>query len=141
MRIVGDAAGVERIPEWDRHAERTLTAHTPVGVEPRNPVLVPAAQIRRMPGHLPTCLDQLFLLVDDADEPSPAGDQLQRLAPLLVVLHDVLDRPWLAPQRLRLLESTHHLVASRLHATPYQAIVHHLRPDGINRSPPFGTEH
>src|SRR3989442_348234 len=89
---------VERIPHREGHAEEALAADAPVAREPVDPVLVARAHVRRMPAKFAAALDQGLAMLDRADEPLAAGDDLHRALALLEVLHRVRQRLGLACQ-------------------------------------------
>ena len=97
--VVGRAAGVERIPDRERHAEVALPADAPVELQVLGPVDVAAEHVAGMPLDFTPAFDQLIALVGEAHEPLPGGDELQRAVALLVVAHRVLDGPRFAAQR------------------------------------------
>ena len=100
-RVVRLAVGVEAVPDRERHAEEALPADAPVAVEAADPVLEAGPHVRRMPVQLAAALEQALAERQRADEPLPAGDDLERPIALLVELHRVRDRTRLAEQIAR----------------------------------------
>jgi hypothetical protein len=96
------AAGVQAVPERERHAEEALPADQPVAVQPADPVLVPALHEARVPVELLAAGEQLVAQVGVpaavAQVPLPARDDLERPVAALVELHRVGDRLRLAEQ-------------------------------------------
>jgi len=58
--------------------------------------------VRRVPGELGAAREEGVAVLDGAQEPLPAGDDLQRAVSLLVELDRVGDRPRVADQRAAL---------------------------------------
>ena len=84
--VVDGAVGAHPVPQRERHPEEALAADAPVGREPVDPVLEPAAHPLGMPGQLAPPGQEGVLEADGADEPLAAGQDLHRLAAVLVEL-------------------------------------------------------
>ena len=102
-RVVPRLAGlVQRVPDRDRHPEVPLPADQPVAGQPVDPVLVPRAHVRRVPGKLPPAAEQrgaqAGVPAAVPDVPLPGGHDLQRQLAPLVELHRVLGRLGIAAQ-------------------------------------------
>src|SRR5581483_9065507 len=98
-RVVRAPARVERIPDRDRHAEVALAAHAPVDVQVLGPVAVAEPHEVGVPADLVALREERLLLLEEADEPLPRRDELERAVALLVELDRVLDRHRLAAER------------------------------------------
>ena len=86
MVVVDLAVLGQRVPERERDPEEALAADAPVGREPVDPVLEAAAHPLGVPGQLLAPGQQGVLEADGADEPLAAGQDLHRLAAVLVEL-------------------------------------------------------
>ncbi len=93
------AAGGDRIPERERHAEVALAADAPIHVQVFSPAPVAASHELGVPLDAVAHFEQTFLLVEQADEPLARGDELERLVAFLVELHGVFDRLGLLDER------------------------------------------
>ena len=117
--MVGLAVGAERVPDRDGHAEEALAAREPVAVEAVHPVVVPDLHVRRVPVELlAPCeqrLAQLLVPPAVADEPLPAGHDLERALAALVELHGMGDGPGLADHVARGREHLDHGPLGLLH--------------------------
>ena len=99
--VVRRAVVAQRVPEREGDAEEALAADAPVARQPLDPGVVARPHVGRVPAQLGAAGQPLGAVVQGADEPLPAGEDLQRLVALLVEAHRVLDRPRLADQRSR----------------------------------------
>ena len=98
LLVIDGAVGVHRIPDGKRHPEETLTADAPVAGQAVHPVLIANAHVLRMPLQFTASGQQRVPERHRLDEPLPAGDDLERTIALLVELHRVGDRTWVAKQ-------------------------------------------
>ena len=127
---------VERVPDRERHAEEALAADGPVAVQPVDPVLEARPHERRMPAQLATRVDQLLLMLDRADEPLPARDDLDRPVALLVELHRARDRLRLADEVTRLREQLDDAAPRLVDARAFELGVGGPRPLDVLGLPP-----
>ena len=95
---VGDAVGVDRVPDGERHAEEPLPGDVPVADEAVHPVLVADPHEVGPPRQL-LAAGQHLVLRRVADEPLLAGDDLERAGAVLPELHRVGDGPDLAVEQ------------------------------------------
>ena len=95
---------VQRIPDGERNAEEALAADAPIAREAIHPVLEARAHVGRVPFELASPRDQRLAVIQRADEPLPAGDDLNRALALLKELHRVRQRLGLALQLARLVQ-------------------------------------
>ena len=88
MLIIRLAVGVERIPQWERHAEEALAGDQPVAVEAVDPVVVTHVHEIRVEVQLIAALDEFGVefLVRAAvlQIPLAGSDDFERLVALLV---------------------------------------------------------
>src|SRR2546422_1720843 len=98
-RVVRAAVAVERVPDGDRRSEEALAADAPVHLQVLGPVAVAQPHEVRVPRDLVAFGEQRVLLVEQAHEPLPGRDELERPVALLVVLDRVLDGLGLAAER------------------------------------------
>ncbi len=133
--VIDPAVCAERIPDREGNPEEALAAHAPVGVEPAHPGVVALAHVGGMPAQLRAAGQELVAVLDRADEPLAAGDDLERPVALLVELHRVADRARLAEQVARFLQQLHDPLAGALGPAPGQAGIGLPRPLRVLRLP------
>src|SRR4051812_43223754 len=97
--VVGDLAVVlQRVPQRDRDTEEALATDEPIGVQTLDPALVTRLHERRDPLQLFAPAHELVAVLEGANEPLPAGDDLEWPVALLVELDRVRDGLRLADQ-------------------------------------------
>ena len=119
------------VPDRERHTEEALAADRPVLVEAVDPVLVADAHVLGDPAQLAAAGLELLAVLECADEPLPAGDDLERALALLEELHRVLDRLRLRRQRARLREQPRNLLLRGLGTLAGQVVVRGLGCGGV----------
>jgi hypothetical protein len=110
-------------------------------------VFEPVPHVLREPAQLPAAgqqpVPQLGVPPAVADEPLPAGDDLQRRVALLVELDRVGDRRRLADQAAGLAQQPDDLAPGRVDAQPREALIgrcrHAFRP--VRQEPPVAAQH
>ena len=85
------AVRLHRVPDREGHAEVALAADAPVEVQVLRPVLVAQAHEVGVPGDAVPRGQKLLLVREQAHEPLPGGDELERAVALLEELHRVLE--------------------------------------------------
>ncbi len=139
-RVVRAAVAVERVPDGDRRSEEALAADAPVHLQVLGPVAVAQPHEVRVPRDLVAFGEQRVLLVEQAHEPLPGRDELERPVALLVVLDRVLDGLGLAAERPGLAQQLDDRLARRDDRLPGDVVIAAARGCGVVALPARAAE-